>query len=87
MNVIKYNFRVLGDGSQMAEDALLCCSSVDCSLNTYRSCFYFLEFLVFPWKKGGGRSGVGGEESVEMKICFTLVHVLVLGSPLQKLGL
>lgn len=47
----------------------------------------FWSFLVFPWRKGGGRSGVGGEESVEMKICFTLVHVLVLGNPLQKLNL
>lgn len=57
MNV---NFKVLRDGSQTHEDALWCCSSVGFSLNTYRSCFYFLEFFVFPWRRGGGRSGVGG---------------------------
>lgn len=40
---------------------------------------------MFPWRKESGRSSVRGEESVEMKISF--IHVLVLGSPLEKLGL
>lgn len=49
--------------------------------------FIFPRVFGVPLEERGRRSGVGSKESVEMKTCFTLVHVLVLGSLLQKLGL